>query len=672
MSNYQQKISGNFTSFINQIIFLLKVYFTFLLVFFIFRLFWFINFGNEQIWTEKLDFLKACFVGIGFDTIMFTYLFIPFFLFLLIRLLLPIQFPITTSRISVIYSIIMMLVVLIISIINCNYFIFFSTPIDNAFWNFLTDDTNAIMASIWKDFPIIITIIILIFIELLFYFMFRFYQKKVYKIKIVKGYLKIFIIFFIIVVYLFGMRFTLRAFSYSFLHAETSKNRFINYLPMNALYLFYRATNDKLKQTDYDFSDYKYWAKYYTSDDTLIYKNTAYNIDLEENPPNVVVIQMEAMSSYFLKLHSEKFNLIGSLSDELPNCISFPNFLSCKDFTKTSMDGIILHSPIDHLNLIRNGNRSYSTSSINPFFEKGYKTMFLTSGRLNWHNIENFYSKQGFEYFEGDIALKENFPNAEEGHAWGVYDEVLMDRIFQILEQSNSKPIFIYGMTITNHTPYQLPKSYKTKPIIWTDELKQLIKNEDNTLQASLLSHQYMCDKLGILLNKIRTSKVGENTIIVITGDHNPHINGQVFGFSIEDIMNWRGVPLIMYIPDKYKQKLHIDTTRFASHKDIFKTIFHLSLSNATFYDSGNNLFANDESTNYFALYQYNTAVNKEGAVIFSKNNPSKFLKWKDKNFHRLEFIETPTPPLQRLDSNAATFVRKNTYQIIRQLQGKN
>jgi phosphoglycerol transferase MdoB-like AlkP superfamily enzyme len=94
-----------------------------------------------------------------------------------------------------------------------------------------------------------------------------------------------------------------------------------------------------------------------------------------------------------------------------------------------------------------------------------------------------------------------------------------------------------------------------------------------------------------------------------------------------------------------------IDITRYGSHKDIFPTLFNLSLSNTEYFKSGNNLFGS-ESNDYFALNDYNRAFNKNGCVLL-KDNPIYF-KWNDKKLISCTAVENPG--IEKLLKHAKTY----------------
>ena len=56
-------------------------------------------------------------------------------------------------------------------------------------------------------------------------------------------------------------------------------------------------------------------------------------------------------------------------------------------------------------------------------------------------------------------------------------------------------------------------------------------------------------------------------------------------------LLNSKNIPLYFYLPQELKDKLTIDTKVSGSHKDIFPTLYNLTLENTSYLSIGNNLF---------------------------------------------------------------------------------
>jgi phosphoglycerol transferase MdoB-like AlkP superfamily enzyme len=141
-------------------------------------------------------------------------------------------------------------------------------------------------------------------------------------------------------------------------------------------------------------------------------------------------------------------------------------------------------------------------------------------------------------------------------------------------------------------------------------------------VDQSLKAFQYANRQLGLFIEKIRNSSLGENTIIVITGDHNLH---RGFKYSKNEEFLAHSVPLIFYIPKKYQPTKKINLNNFGSHKDIFPSIYNLSLSNAKYFNTGENLFNNNDN---YSVNDFTFAANKYGAVKIGDS--TQFYKWSD------------------------------------------
>ncbi len=409
---------------------------------------------------------------------------------------------------------------------------------------------------------------------------------------------------------------------------------------------------------DLNFKDLKeavntYMGQNFNYNDTLELKNlietTPKNQFLKDNPPSVVFVMMESMSNYYLDLHSEKANLLGALGSELDHCYLFRNFLPSYNGTIFSLESIMVNTFQGPLSQSRYQNTTLESSIAKPFVMNGYSTTFITGGKMGWRNMDKFISKQYFSNIEAEPTLLHNYPNAKTGE-WGVHDEHLFDRAFEILSDT-SKPHFIYAMTISHHSPYDISELYNGYPLELTDKIKKNLKAPADIALKSLKAYQYANNCLGQFINRLRNSPQGANTIVVATGDHNIL---QLFNFSDKDLLMKYSVPLVIYVPDAYKPKQPVNTNRFGSHKDIFPTIFNLALSETEYLKSGHNLLSAENEYNY-GVFCYRVAMDSVGCVDYTST--PLYFRWTDKNSMQLEpSTQNPDAHLQNLMIKAKAF----------------
>ncbi|VAV83553.1 hypothetical protein MNBD_BACTEROID02-1202 [hydrothermal vent metagenome] len=241
--------------------------------------------------------------------------------------------------------------------------------------------------------------------------------------------------------------------------------------------------------------------------------------------------------------------------------------------------------------------------------------------------------------------------------------------MFDKLSNSN-KPEFIFALTVSNHTPFYLPDDYRPINIELTEEIKQKIRVSKSIAKKNFISYQYANNLLGEFIEKVKNSPFGDNTIIVAVGDHNTH---QIFNYSDTELFLKNSVPFILYVPEKYKPTHRVDLKRFGSHKDIFPTIYNLSLSDQKYLYTGEDLLEkkNNDSFN-FSINSFTLSANKFGA-IFNEKKLINF-KWKNKGVFK-ELVPTTleeTPELKELTSRSRGYIASMNYMIQSELIAKS
>ncbi len=644
------------------------VYLTILSMFMIFRLLLLFLYGDfSELKESKIEILKAFYVGAKFDTSVATYGILPIFVYALFFSIFyfkknqkAFQFFL---KISKWYFIIISMLFLVISIIDYFFYGYFQTHISPLIYGLKNDKTNAILISMWTDYPVIkivLTLLLAFYIFKLIYT--KIFSKLTHKLISFKKFNPI-VVVLILGTYFLGMRGSIGMFPLRLDHTSISTNTFVNELVLNGPFALKLANGLKSETSlihidsaktlkNYNFKSKHealnlYLNKNISRTTTLskaLTTVTKKNKFLEENPPNVVFVLMESLSKHYLDLHSENFNILGELNNELPFCYTFKNFLSAKNLTVETLESILLGTPKAPISQSQYYNYHFKSSVANPFKNAGYETTYLTGGQLGWRNTGRLIENQNFDKIQGFSFLEKKFKNPEH-FTWGVHDEYLYKHIFDVLTKTNM-PQFIFTLTVSNHTPYSLPKHFVKPNLKIPSKLKTRLISKENIALKNFISFYYSANEFGKFVNKIRNSPLGDNTIIVATGDHNER---GMFSYKTDELFLKRSVPLIMYIPKKY-QPSFVNLKRFASHKDIFPTVFNLALSKKDYIKTGNDLFSEKE-TDFFAINDYITASDKNGVVILENNKKPLFYKWKDTlNYKGLKPVDLKKyPELQLL-----------------------
>lgn len=143
----------------------------------------------------------------------------------------------------------------------------------------------------------------------------------------------------------------------------------------------------------------------------------------------------------------------------------------------------------------------------------GYETTFWYGGDISFANTGGYMHQAGFRHIVSD----KDFPRSEHKTDWGVYDETLLESLYQSLssrsttddgKSSKRHPslggagggFFDVVMTLTSHEPWKTP-----------------VKKLENE-RANAFYYTDQC--IGNLIKKLRKSPQWDNLLVIITADH--------------------------------------------------------------------------------------------------------------------------------------------------------
>jgi phosphoglycerol transferase MdoB-like AlkP superfamily enzyme len=297
---------------------------------------------------------------------------------------------------------------------------------------------------------------------------------------------------------------------------------------------------------------------------------------------NLVFFLMESWSAEPMLYQAPKFDVLGRLAPTLDKACHFSNFDSAHGGTHPSLEAILFSTPITPLTLGEAGRKPIPWSVPQIAKQAGYQTLFVTSARSGWRDLNRVLKVQGFDEVVDANTLKEAYPEATLG-IWGVWDSYVFKYLSKrMAAQPADKPLFVFVLTSTNHPPYDLPADYQRVPrdmALWKGE------TSSETLIPNLDSYHYAADLLGGFVQEIQNGPQAANTIIAGTGDHNV----RSFGVYAEANRRYlvRQVPFVIWgsgLACGDQQTLP------ASHRDMFNTLFPLAGIAGPYINSGRNL----------------------------------------------------------------------------------
>jgi phosphoglycerol transferase MdoB-like AlkP superfamily enzyme len=417
---------------------------------------------------------------------------------------------------------------------------------------------------------------------------------------------------------------------------DVSANPFINKLPQTSAYAMLNSYEqysksksgnyDLIKKVGYSGKMDKAFEVYMQTQDinrtdflSNLNHKTQPNKLLQEKKPNVVVVMVESFGMPLLDYQSESFNIMGRLKKHFEEDTLFTNFISASNGTIVSLEPVLLNTTArpesTSFGQSEYLNTSFRQASAKVYQNAGYETTFVYGGDLSWRNVGSFALKQGYDSVAGKgtiaNALGENME--EISHDWGVFDGYLYKYIEQKLKNA-TKPQFIYVLTTNNHPPYKIPADYKSNRLEISDDLRAHITSDIPLIEQRFKDYAYAVDMAGEFLDNIKSSELAKNTVVAFTADNN----------TIEGNMRYENyytqtkkIPFYMYLPEYLKPKKAINTSLASSHKDIFPTLYNLTLSDANYTCVGTNLL--DESVLHCGFNDAGVIMSQDGGFEMGK-----------------------------------------------------
>jgi phosphoglycerol transferase MdoB-like AlkP superfamily enzyme len=309
---------------------------------------------------------------------------------------------------------------------------------------------------------------------------------------------------------------------------------------------------------------------------------------------NLLFFLMESWSAEpFLYQNAQNFDVLGRLAPTLSQACHFSNFDSAQPGTHPSLEAILFSSPITPLTLGVQGRKPIPWSIPLLMRQAGYRTLFVTSARSGWRDLDRVLKIQGFDEVVDANVLKDAYTDARLG-IWGVWDSYVFRYLKERLAQPQDKPLFVFVLTSTNHPPYDLPQDYERverDPLLWGGE------RNSQDLWPNLDSWHYATDLLGAFVQDVRSGPLGANTLIAATGDHNVRSFG-TYATPIRRPLA-RQVPFVVW-----GDGLQCGPQRElpASHRDMFPTLLPLLGISRGYVQTGRNLMLDPAKQNNAVL----------------------------------------------------------------------
>ncbi|HDL8538305.1 TPA: LTA synthase family protein [Yersinia enterocolitica] len=568
----------------------------------------------------------------------------------------------------------------ILTVGNIFYYATYQRPIDIFIFGLVEDDTTAVLKTLWSDYPVIRSVICLILVVVAILWICRRWQKKISTWPEQRHCIAVSAIstLVILAISFVGTRGSLGTFPLRQSDAQISDVTLLNMLtPSGPIALTWaikahREYNNFSQATDKQGEEL--FSQFFATPTEASLKQfmaqTGPNPIAKKSPPNVVFAVMESMGYYLEGYDREDRDVFGALKQHWQTDWRFSRFISEGNGTIDSLSRFFVRSPNNNISQSSAQNADFYSNMFKPFIANGYKIVFVTSGNGSWRNLNQFLPHLGVSEFVEQNGLRKRYPEAETG-TWGVPDEFMFRYIEERLAQADKEGehVFIMSMSTSHHPPFKAPNSYLKTDIKLLDAEKQRLNNLASGKQLEEVFHtlRYTNDQLGQFISWVKHQPLGEHTIIAATGDHN--IRGISYPDTAELALSY-AVPFYLYVPKNYRQNSHFDASRVGSHKDIWPTLYQLSLSEAPYYRTGCDLLSEKPDPLWCQGYNPNLMITQQGA--FSLSGKGEFHRWVDKEGLLLAAPQPMNEDQEKTFNRWQAFTSLLSWQLNKQVQEQN
>ena len=273
---------------------------------------------------------------------------------------------------------------------------------------------------------------------------------------------------------------------------------------------------------------------------------------------NVVVILMESMAGHSVGALGAPGNITPYLDQLSKEGLLFDRFFSNGTHTHQGMFATMACFPnlpgFEYLMQTPEGGHKLSGLPA-LLSARDYDDVYVYNGDFAWDNQSGFFGNQGMTTFIG----RNDFVNPVfSDPTWGVSDQDMFDRGAEELAKNyGKKPFYALLQTLSNHTPYALPKDLPVEPV-----------TGQGRLDEHLTAMRYSDWALGQFFEKARKEPYFKETLFVIVGDHGFGNSQQVTELDLGRF----NVPLLLIAPGIQEKFGAVDHT-VGTQVDIVPTI---------------------------------------------------------------------------------------------------
>lgn len=226
---------------------------------------------------------------------------------------------------------------------------------------------------------------------------------------------------------------------------------------------------------------------------------------------NVVVILMESFAGRYVGALGNPDNITPHFDQLAKEGLLFTQFFSNGTHTHQGMFATMACFPnLPAFETLMQEPEGHNKFSGLPqlLSARNMNDVYVYNGDFAWDNQKGFFSNQGMTTFVGrNDYINPVFSDS----TWGVSDQDMFSRGNEELDKlsATGKPFYALLQSLSNHTPYALPKNLPVTPV-----------TDHGSYNEHLTAMRYSDWALGQFFEKAKKSPYYQDTLFIVVGDH--------------------------------------------------------------------------------------------------------------------------------------------------------
>jgi phosphoglycerol transferase MdoB-like AlkP superfamily enzyme len=341
---------------------------------------------------------------------------------------------------------------------------------------------------------------------------------------------------------------------------------------------------------------------------------------------------VEGFGTNLLELDSQgKVDMLGALRSHANADFFFRRFLAEGTRTMTAVTRTIFSCPDMDMPKGPFKKVKLENSPFDLYKQHGYETVFIHPGLSSWWEMEAYLSVQGVDRTIFSQEFLSRYSEAKldlAAGSWGLPDEYAYRMALELLEKA-SKPMFIVIVTLSNHTPFNVPSGNRDRyPINPDRDVFEMFFEREGAVRKILTGYQYAANCLGDFMTAIKGGPLASRTLVGATGDH---VSAHIKARHPDGMFLDKASPFYLYVPGPIlgRSKHHFAADRPGSHKDVMPTLYSYSLPSAAYYSvGGRNMLAIQDCPARAFGYNIRFFVDGGGACAIGEDYSGDWHSW--------------------------------------------